>query len=306
MLISIFGFSSKRYSMNATNPPKVIAEIGCNHMGNMEIAKEMIRVAAEFCDVDVIKFQKRSPKDLLSNEEYNRPHPNPHHSYGKTYGEHREFLELNLEQHLELKELTESFGKTYSTSVWDLRSAGEIISLNPTFIKIPSATNLDFKILDLLIHEYTAEIHLSTGMTTLTETDQIISHFEKHQRADDLVLYACTSGYPVPFEDVALLEIRRLTDLYAKRVKSIGFSGHHLGIAVDIAAITLGAQWVERHFTLDRTWKGTDHAASLEPDGMRKLVRDIRNVSLALQYKSSEILPIEKEQRKKLKRNVHD
>ena len=100
-------------------------------------------------------------------------------------------------------------------------------------------------------------------------------------KRQDLVIYDCTSGYPVPFEDICLLEITRLRELYADRVKSIGFSGHHLGIAVDSAAVALGAEWIERHYTLDRTWKGTDHAASLEPDGVRKLARDCRAVAKA-------------------------
>jgi len=115
------------------------------------------------------------------------------------------------------------------------------------------------------------------------------------------VIYSCTSGYPVPFEDIGLYEISRLIDNYRDKVKQIGFSGHHLGIAADVAAMTLGAEWVERHFTLDRTWKGTDHSASLEPDGFRKLARDLKNVSKALDYKKDEILEIEAPQREKLK-----
>ncbi|HZJ76403.1 MAG TPA: N-acetylneuraminate synthase family protein, partial [Oscillospiraceae bacterium] len=111
----------------------------------------------------------------------------------------------------------------------------------------------------------------------------------------------CTSGYPVPFEDVCLLEINVLREKYENKVKAIGFSGHHLGTAVDIAACTLGASYIERHYTLDRTWKGTDHSASLEPESMRRLVRDLNDVQSALTYKREEILDIEKVQREKLK-----
>ena len=118
-----------------------------------------------------------------------------------------------------------------------------------------------------------------------------------------MVIYNCTSGYPVPFEDICLLDIKRLYEKFENRVKAIGFSGHHLGIAVDAAAVALGAQYVERHYTLDRTWKGTDHAASLEPDGVRKLARDCRAVAKALTYKQEDILDIEKVQRNKLKKN---
>src|SRR5689334_14561919 len=109
------------------NPPKIIAEIGCNHKGDMAIAKEMIHVAAYFCKVDVVKFQKRCPRELLTSEEYAAPHPNPMHAYGKSYGEHREFLEFNLEQHRQLKDWCEDNGVQYSSSVWDMVSAREIV-----------------------------------------------------------------------------------------------------------------------------------------------------------------------------------
>merc|ERR1712151_382461 len=111
----------------------------------------------------------------------------------------------------------------------------------------------------------------------------------------------CTSGYPVPFQDVCLLDIRLLQQKYAHRVKAIGFSGHHLGIAIDIAAYALGAEWIERHFTKDRTWKGTDHAASLEAAGLTKLVRDLQATYTSLTFKPSDILDLEKQQRAKLK-----
>jgi N-acetylneuraminate synthase len=138
-------------------------------------------------------------------------------------------------------------------------------------------------------------------LTTQAEELAIIERFEKHGRNMDLVLYSCTSGYPVAFEDICLREITRLREAYGARVKKIGFSGHHLGIAADIGALALGAEVFERHYTLDRTWKGTDHAASLEPDGMRRLARDLRNINKSLAYKPSEILPVEEVQRAKLK-----
>lgn len=142
-------------------------------------------------------------------------------------------------------------------------------------------------------------------MTSHEEEEQIVQLFEKSGRAKDLVLFNCTSGYPVPCKDVCLLEIIRMREQYENRVKTIGFSGHHLGIAVDIAAYTLGANVIERHYTLDRTWKGTDHAASLEPDSIRRLVRDLNAVHEALTYKESAILPIEQVQRDKLKYRKH-
>jgi N-acetylneuraminate synthase len=281
--------------------PYVIAEAGCNHMGQMEIAHDLIQTAAYYCKADAIKFQKRFSKELLSTEQYNAPHPNPVNSYGATYGEHREFLEFTVDQHVQLKEWCEEAGITYSTSVWDMTSAREIASLKPAFIKIPSACNTNFEMLQWLCDNYQGEIQLSFGMTSHQEEEQIVQIFERNGRAKDFVLFNCTSGYPVPFKDVCLLEINRMRETYGGRVKAIGFSGHHLGIAVDVAAYTLGASVIERHYTLDRTLKGTDHAASLEPSGIRELVRNLNITHEVLNYKPSEILPIEQEQRSKLK-----
>jgi N-acetylneuraminate synthase len=285
------------------NQPKIIAEIGCNHKGDINIAKEMIITAATYCKVNIVKFQKRNNRELLTEEEYNAPHPNQAHSYGASYGTHRDYLEFNMDQHRQLQDWCKENNVEYSASVWDVTSAKEITSLNPALIKVPSACNLNSELLEYLCDNFGGEIHLSFGMTTKKEEEKIISFFESKKRNHDLVIYSCTSGYPVPFEDVCLLEITRLQKDYASRIKGIGFSGHHLGIAIDSAAVALGAEWIERHFTLDRTWKGTDHAASLEPDGLRRIVRDSRAVYTALKYKQSDILGIEEEQRNKLKKN---
>ncbi len=287
--------------MNTYKKPYIIAEIGCNHKGDMEIAKELIKVAKIFCNVDAVKFQKRNNKELLTEDQYNQPHPNPANSYGDTYGAHREYLEFDVNQHQELKAYCDEIGITYSTSVWDLTSAKEISSLNPEFIKIPSACNNNIPMLEWLCDNYKGELHISTGMTTKNEIEDLVNLFKRKNRNKDLVLYNCTSGYPVPFEDVCLLDINVLIDKYKDDVKHIGFSGHHLGIAVDVAAFTLGANIIERHYTIDRTWKGTDHAASLEPMGLRKLSRDVNAVYKALKFKSQDILPIEQVQRDKLK-----
>ena len=158
--------------------------------------------------------------------------------------------------------------------------------------------------LQVLRDEYKGEVHISFGMTTKSEQEDIVSFFEEKDQGHRLVVYACTSGYPVPFEDICMLEVVRIKNQFKHRVKDIGFSGHHLGIAVDISAYTLGATYIERHFTLDRTWKGTDHSASLEPTGLRKLSRDLKATHKALSYKDSDILNIERVQRDKLKFRV--
>ena len=282
-------------------PPICVAEIGCNHKGDFEIAKELIDLA-KFCKASYAKFQKRNPRELLTEEMYHAPHPNQMHAYGETYGEHREKLEFTANQHAELKAYCDQAGIKYTTSVWDVTSAKEIIKLDPDFIKVPSACNNHFGLLEELRDNYSGVVHISFGMTTKDEETKIVEFFEETGAAKErLVIYSCTSGYPVPFEDVCLLEISRMKDKYQNRVFDIGFSGHHLGIAIDVAAYTLGATWIERHFTKDRTWKGTDHAASLEPTGLSKLIRDLNATYKSLNYKSSDLLDIELPQREKLK-----
>lgn len=284
-----------------TQPAKIVAEIGCNHKGDMAIAKEMISIAATYCKADYVKFQKRNNRELLTPKQYDAPHPNPINAYGETYGAHREFLEFSVDQNRELMDYCAEVGIGYSTSVWDVTSAKQMAALKPEFLKVPSATNLHWGVLEVLCAEFEGHVQLSLGMTSRAEEDEIVTFFEQRGRAKDLLLYACTSGYPVRFDELCLLEVSRLKDKFGDRIMGVGFSGHHLGIAADIAALTLGAEWIERHFTVDRTWKGTDHAASLEPDGLRRLCRDVKAVSAALTCKNADLMPVEVEMRHKLK-----
>lgn len=281
--------------------PVLIAEIGCNHMGDIDLARRFIDVARTFCEVDHVKFQKRSNRELLTPEEYAAPHPVPHNSFGSSYGEHREFLELTIDQHRELQQYCDERDVVYSTSVWDVTSLDEVVALGPDYLKIPSATNSNLELLDRACRTFDGQIHVSLGMTTRAEEQQIVEVFRDHRRTSDLVLYACTSGYPIQPSEACLLEIPRLVDTYGDEVHAIGYSGHHLGISLDVVAYTLGASYIERHFTLDRTWKGTDHAASLEPDGLRRVWRNLCQAHEALQAKPSEILDVERAQRAKLK-----
>ena len=294
--------------------PKIIAEIGCNHKGNIQIAKDMILVLKNYCNCEIVKFQKRDNNLLLSNEEFNRPHPEIHNSYGDTYGKHREYLEFNFNTHLNLKKEIEKKGMTYSTSVWDINSTKEIVKLNPNFIKIPSASNLNFQIHEYLSKKYKKEIHISLGMTTKKEVSEIVNYYKKINQLHRVVLYVCTSGYPVSANEICSFELYSLFKKYGKQVKGFGFSGHHLGISVDLLIFGIASLleyqglgrllYIERHFTLDRTWKGTDHAASLEPEGLKKLIRDIKNAHSSLKFRPEELIKVEKAQRKKLKKIV--
>ena len=270
-------------------------------MGDMGIAKELVLLAKE-AGANYVKFQKRNNKELLTKEQYNAVHPVPSNSYGDTYGAHREYLEFSIEQNKELKEYCDSNDIVYSTSVWDVTSAKEMITFQPEFLKVPSACNNNFSMLKVLRDEFKGQVQLSIGMTTKDEVDEIVSFFEETDQAKSrLLIYSCTSGYPVPAKNVALLEINWLYENYGSRVNEIGFSGHHLGTNLDIAAFSLGARWIERHFTKNKDWKGTDHGASLVPDELKALVDGLNETFEALHFKDSEILPIEQVQRDKLK-----
>ena len=281
--------------------PVLIAEIGCNHKGDLDVALQFLDVASAFCQVGHVKFQKRDNRTLLPPEQYDAPHPVPDNSFGGCYGDHREALELSVEQHRKLKDACEERGLTYSTSVWDLPSFEAIAELEPTYLKVPSATNTNAALLQAMADRFAGQIHISLGMTTRAEEEAIVSLLDRAGRLGDVVLYACTSGYPIQASEAFLLEIPRLRQAYGDRVHAIGYSGHHNGISLDVAAYTLGATYIERHFTLDRTWKGTDHAASLEPDGLRRLQRDLLHAHEALRARPEEIVDVERPQRAKLK-----
>lgn len=282
---------------------RIVAEIGCNHMGNIDMAKKMISIAKLYCEVDIVKFQKRDNDywSILKPKQYFSEHPNPVNSYGDTYLEHRKALEFTKEQHKELMDYCNEIGIEYSTSVWDLKSAQEITELNPKMIKIPSACNNNYEMLQYLCDNYFGEIHISIGMTTDIECEEMVKFFEKNNRAKDVVLYSCTSGYPVSDDDVCLLEIKKIKEKYQNRVKDIGFSGHHNGIVIDTVAYSLGANVIERHYTLNKKFKGTDHVCSLEPEEFKTLINNLNTINKAMAYKNKEILDVEKIQREKLK-----
>ncbi len=279
----------------------VVAECCCNHMGNFEIAKQMIDKSAK-SGADFVKFQKWNPEFALSDTEYNKRHPNPSNSFGEPYGVHRQNLEFSLDQHRALQAYSVEKGVSYCCSVFDKVSAKEIVSLNPPYIKIPSQKNLKSELYDIVCKEFEGDIHVSTGMTDNSQVEAILDNISNKTSLDRVVLYCTTSSYPCRYEDLYLLRISDYLQRFGNDVKAIGFSGHHNGIAADIAAITLGAEFVERHFTLDRTMKGTDQAASLEPQGLEKLVRDIKNVQAALQNRPDRILDVELDAYNKVKR----
>jgi sialic acid synthase len=273
---------------------KVVSELCCNHGGDIDMAKEMI-ISSKLCGADYVKFQKRNPIKAVPIKMHNQSHPCPIHSFGETYLEHRKNLEFTIDQHRHLKRYCEEVGIGYSSSVWDEDSAFDIISLNPDFIKVPSAMNENYFLLDTIFNNYKRDVHVSLGMIGKKEKEELFEYLK--DKKNRVVIYQTTSSYPVKFEELYLMEIVELK----KNFKKVGYSGHHLGIAVDISAYTLGAEWIERHFTLDRTAKGTDNSASLELSGLQKLCRDLKACYKSLDYKKIDFTFDEEKNRNKLK-----
>ena len=171
----------------------LVAEIGCNHMGDLKIAKMLIDQAKQ-CGADYVKFQKRDNKILFSKKEYNSMHPVPQNSFGKTYGEHREYLEFNLNKQKKIISYCRKKKIKYSCSVWDINSAKVMSSISEDYIKVPSATNMNFQVLDYLSKNYRGDVHISTGMTSANELDQIINFLNKRKALKRTILYSCTSS----------------------------------------------------------------------------------------------------------------
>jgi len=255
-------------------PCKLIAEGCCNHMGDIDVALEMTEVA-KLKGADFIKWQKRNPKLSVKKEVLDGPHPDARHAFGNTYLEHREALEFSVSEHELLKKHADKVGIEYTTSVWDLESAKEVMHLCDTFIKIPSAANYDFDMIYYLLENYHGQIHISLGTLNDHQRKSLFAILSKNH--GKIVFYHTTTKYPCDFRDVNLKEIQELSRMFS----SVGFSGHHKGIAIDNIAYAYGAEWIERHFTLDRTLKGTDQSASLEPRGLELLARDLKASHLA-------------------------
>jgi len=248
----------------------IIAEIGQNHQGDIEHAKKLVSVAAEL-GVNAVKSQKRDTRTLLTDEEYDRPYDSPN-AFAKTYGLHRDALELSVEQHLELKECAESLGIEYFVSPWDPISSSQMTEIGMDIFKIASAGITDEETVRSACASGKPVI-ISTGMSTEKQISQCVEWLRDEGIEKKYILH-CTSTYPSKFSELNLSYIKVLSENFPDC--EVGFSGHHQGIAMDVASVAMGAKIVERHFTLDRTQKGGDHAASLEPSGMGKLVRDIR------------------------------
>lgn len=260
------------------------------------MADRLIEEAAK-AGADYVKFQKRS---LATYSVYKKvPHPNSHHSFGSDYYEHRAALEFSVEQHEKLKNACERFGTKYAVSVWDTESLEEVLRIRPEYIKIPSAENRNRTLIEESIRSGLA-VHVSLGMTTWEQKREIFEFLRSKATYEKFTVYACTSSYPTKIEDLYLGEIAQIKEAFPRF--QLGFSGHYLGTHLDSVAYVLGANWIERHFTLDRNWKGTDQAFSLLPTELANLKSNLADTALATRPRPAELLSSELEAWQKLKR----
>jgi len=268
----------------------IIAEIGINHNGDIELAKKLIDAA---CDAgcDAVKFQKRTVEVVYSAEELAKPRENP---FGATNGDLKRGLEFGKAQYQEIDRHCREKGIMWFASCWDEASVDFIEKFNPPCYKIASASLTDD---GLLQHhrKYGRPILLSTGMSTLAQVDHAVEVLGK----DSLILLHTNSTYPSKLEELNLRVLRTLADRYQVPV---GYSGHEVGLAPSVGAAAIGACVVERHITLDRAMWGSDQAASIEPQGFGRLVRDIRAIEMSLGDGQKKVYDTEVPIMKKLRR----
>ena len=273
-----------------TAPTYVIAEIGINHNGDIDIAKKLIDVAVG-AGCDAVKFQKRTPSICVPLEQQSVMRETP---WGEmTYLEYKERTEFGWEDYSALHEYCVRSGIEWFASPWDLPSVQFLEDMNVVAHKIASASLTDDSLIRA-VRDTGKPTIMSTGMSTIEEVDHAVNLFG----TENLVLLHTTSTYPCPPEEVNLRAIGTLSGRYGVPV---GYSGHEKGLQVSVAAVALGARVIERHITLDRTMWGSDHAASLEPHGLENLVRDIRVIEQSLGDGMKRVFPGEEEPRRRLR-----
>jgi sialic acid synthase len=272
----------------------VIAEVGHNHQGEIEKCKELFK-AAKACGANAVKLQKRDNRTLFTREMFDAPY-NSENAYGPTYGLHREALEFEKNQYEELIAFANELQITFFATAFDIPSFDFLADLQMPAIKIASA---DITYTELLadVASYGRPAIVSTGGASINDIRKAHDVLDGCPHA----FLQCTAAYPAAFEDLDLRVIETYRALLPETV--IGLSDHDKGIAMAPVAYGLGARIIEKHFTLDRTWKGTDQAFSLEPVGLRKMIRDLQRTRLALgegrkRVHASEIAPLQKMKKK--------
>ncbi|MGR2753617.1 N-acetylneuraminate synthase family protein [Agromyces arachidis] len=273
-------------------PVYVIAEIGLNHNGDVDVAKRLIEVAAE-AGAQAVKFQKRTPD--ISTPEHMKLTPRETPWGTMTYLEYRHRVEFGRDEYAAIAEHASLLGLDWFASPWDAPAVADLESYGVVAHKIASASVTDLELLEA-VRDTGKPVILSTGMSTLDEIDRAVTVLGTER----LVIMHATSSYPMPADEANLLMIPALKRRYPG--VPVGYSGHERGLQVSVAAVALGAVAVERHITLDRTMWGSDHSASLEPQGLEHLVRDIRIIGDAMGDGVKRVYPGEEAPKAKLRR----
>jgi len=261
--------------INDDTPPFVIAEIGHNHQGNLDTALKLIHAAAE-SGATAAKFQKRNNKNLYVPSMYNEVY-NSENSYGATYGLHRDALEFAENEYKACIAEANKLGISFFATAFDFDSADFLQKLNMPIYKIASGDLQNIPLLKY-IAKFDRPMIISTGGANFEMIDGAVKAIQNFH--NNFAILQCTASYPAKFEKLNLNVITSLREKYPNNV--IGFSGHDNGISMAVVAYALGARVIEKHFTLNRAMKGTDHAFSLEPIGLQKMVRDLKRASVAL------------------------
>jgi sialic acid synthase len=286
----------------------IICEAGQNHNGSMEIAQQLIDMAAISVEdslfgtvlpsANAIKFTKRDLNEELSQSQMNQLYNSPH-SFGKTYGEHRAFLELDDVQHTDLYHYAKAKGLDFVETLCAKGCLSLLKHFSPDKLKVASRDLTNLPLLDAMAESHIPMI-LSTGMSGQKELDEALNVITKHHQ--EVSILHCLSEYPSRYENLNLNSIPYLQKQYPSL--KIGYSDHSIGIVMPVAAVALGATMIEKHITLDRSMKGSDQAGSLEPDGLKRMVRDIRNLEKALGSEGIFVADAAKQARIKLERSV--
>jgi N-acetylneuraminate synthase/sialic acid synthase len=286
-----------KHVISDDSPAYVIAEIGHNHQGSLDTAKELFKQATA-CGVSAVKLQKRDNFALYTKALYDKPYDNEN-SFGATYGEHREFLEFNEDQYVELQGVAAELAVDFFATAFDFPSADLLEGIGVPAFKMASG---DLRNTPLLTYvaKFGKPMVISTGGGTIDDVKR--AHDAIMPINQQLCIMQCTAGSPAEFAELDLRVIATYREMFPDVV--VGYSGHDNGIAMPVAAYVLGARVIEKHFTLNRAMKGTDHKFSLEPVGMRKMVRDLTRVRVALGDGRKKVYPTERDPITKMSKKI--
>jgi N-acetylneuraminate synthase len=275
-------------------PVYIIAEIGINHNGSVDIAKKLIDWAS-IAGCDAVKFQKRTPELCVPKDQWDKERSTP---WGKmSYIDYKRKTEFGLNEFEEIDRYCKQKGINWFASAWDEPSVDFLEQFDPVMYKLASASLTDFDLIKKVMSTG-RPLMLSTGMSTENEIEEAV----QLTGSDNLMIAHSTSAYPCSPSELNLNMIRTLNSRFDV---PIGYSGHETGLAPTVAAVSLGATFVERHFTLDRSMWGSDHAASVEPQGMIRLVRDIRDIEISLGDGVKKVYESELEPMKRLRKVIN-